>query len=140
MHYEETQLSEPHPSQRHYLMPVSSRSNPGLFSLPLIPLQQEPPAVWSPGFSRDQHAGASDLIIPLETAMLRSPGARQGGGDKGQVFGWGVCRAGGPQTPPGGQKKKHWKEMGGKERKKNLIFKNFLVLKSLRPAGEANKF
>lgn len=72
--------------------------------------------------------------------MLRSPGARQGGGDKGQVLGWGVCRAGGPQTPPGGQKKKHWKEMGGKERKKNLIFKNFLVLKSLRPAGEANKF
>lgn len=106
-------------------MPVSSRSNPGLFSLPLIPLQQEPPAVWSPGFSRDQHAGASDLIIPLETAVLRSPGTRQGGGDKGQVFGWGVCRAGGPQTPPGGQKKKHWKEMGGERKEKKSYFQEF---------------
>lgn len=60
-------------------MPVSSRSSPGLFSLPLIPLQQEPPAVWSPGFSRDQRAGVSDLIIPLETAVLCSPSENQPG-------------------------------------------------------------
>lgn len=40
------------------------------------------------------------------------------------------------------KRKKHWKEMGGKKGKgkKILIFKNSLVLKSLRPAGEANKF
>lgn len=67
-------------------MPVSTRSNPGLFSLPLIPLQQEPPAVWSPGFSRDQCAGVSDLIIPLETAALCSPSEKQPGeGERGQV-------------------------------------------------------
>lgn len=72
-------------------MPVSTRSNPGLFSLPLIPLQQEPPAVWSPGFSRDQRAGVSDLIIPLETAALCSPSEKQpekrGSGDERQVGG-----------------------------------------------------
>ena len=67
-------------------MPVSTRSNPGLFSLPLIPLQQEPPAVWSPGFSRDQCAGVSDLIIPLETAALCSLSEKQPG-EGGEVTG-----------------------------------------------------
>lgn len=71
-------------------MPVSTRSNPGLFSLPLIPLQQEPPAVWSPGFSRDQRAGVSDLIIPLETLRSAAPvksSPGRGSSDKRQVGG-----------------------------------------------------
>lgn len=43
-----------------------------------------------------------------------------------------------PQTILRGQKT--LERYGGKERKKYLIFKNSLVLKSLRPAGEVNKF
>lgn len=64
------------------------------------------------------------------------------------MAGQGVCRgtvnnraeAGGLQPSDVSETpKKHWKK-DGKEKKKSLIFKNSLVLKSLRPAGEANKF
>lgn len=59
-----------------------------------------------------------------------------------------VCRggetnevgAGGFPPTDSSERPKNIGKRWGKERKKYLIFKNSLVLKSLRPAGEVNKF